>query len=189
VASHSAQIGAPSAQERRQKVEPSLYLAPFDWVIFHTTCQKQGFLGFDLLPTRYEHGGYVIKGNVPREGERLVRIPMVQLAVSTVTDVQIEGNLSRLSVYLLYSDSGVYILTASPDWHVSAVVLPAHSASWSHRQASEQGPPRGSRTRHGRGLRFEPHGNTIIFSSLPTSASCRFEFNAILPLDDALGQG
>jgi len=51
------------------------------------------------MPTRYlldtNMASYVIKGNMPRVRERLLKVPMAQVAISTVTEAELLFGVAR----------------------------------------------------------------------------------------------
>lgn len=51
------------------------------------------------MPTRYlldtNMASYVIKGNIPRVRERLVKVPMAQVAISAVTEAELRFGVAR----------------------------------------------------------------------------------------------
>jgi tRNA(fMet)-specific endonuclease VapC len=51
------------------------------------------------MPVRYlldtNTASYVIKGNIPRVRERLVKVPMAQVSISTVTEAELRFGVAR----------------------------------------------------------------------------------------------
>lgn len=51
------------------------------------------------MPTRYlldtNMASYVIKGNIPRVRQRLVKVPMAQVAISAVTEAELRFGVAR----------------------------------------------------------------------------------------------
>ncbi len=51
------------------------------------------------MPTRYlldtNTASYVIKGNIPRVRERLVKVPMAQVSISAVTEAELRFGVAR----------------------------------------------------------------------------------------------
>jgi tRNA(fMet)-specific endonuclease VapC len=51
------------------------------------------------MPTRYlldtNMASYVIKGNIPRVRQRLVRVPMAEVAISAVTEAELRFGVAR----------------------------------------------------------------------------------------------
>ena len=51
------------------------------------------------MPTRYlldtNMASYVIKGNIPRVRERLLKVPMAQISISVVTEAELRFGVAR----------------------------------------------------------------------------------------------
>jgi len=98
------------------------------------------------MPTRYmldtNMASYVIKGNIPRVRERLLKVPMAQVSISAVTEGELRFGVAR-------RPDAVRLKTAVEEFLLRVEVLP-----WGSEAARRYGPVRAALEGEG-----EPMGN------------------------------
>src|SRR5262245_57588610 len=98
------------------------------------------------MPTRYmldtNMASYVIKGNIPRVRERLLKVPMAQVSISAVTEGELRFGVAR-------RPDAVRRKTAVDEFLLRVEVLP-----WGSEAARRYGPVRAALEGEG-----EPMGN------------------------------
>lgn len=99
------------------------------------------------MPTRYlldtNMASYVIKGNIPRVRERLLKVPMAQVSISAVTEAELRFGIAR-------RPEALRLKTAVEEFLLRVEVLP-----WDSEAAQHYAPMRADLERGG-----EPMGNT-----------------------------
>jgi len=81
------------------------------------------------MPTRYlldtDMASYVIKGNIPRVRERLLKVPMAQVSISVVTEAELRFGVAR-------RPEAVRLKTAVEEFLLRVEVLPWDSEAAQH---------------------------------------------------------
>jgi len=81
------------------------------------------------MPTRYlldtNTASYVIKGNIPRVRERLLRVPMAEVAISVITEAELRFGVAR-------KPEAVALGTAVEEFLLRVEVLPWNSPAARH---------------------------------------------------------
>ena len=81
------------------------------------------------MPTRYlldtNMASYVIKGNLPRVRERLVKVPIAEVSISVVTEAELRFGVAR-------RPQAVGLATAVEEFLLRVEVLPWDSAAAQH---------------------------------------------------------
>ncbi|MGO9271049.1 MAG: type II toxin-antitoxin system VapC family toxin [Terriglobia bacterium] len=81
------------------------------------------------MPTRYlldtNTASYVIKGNIPRVRERLLKVPMAQVAISVITEAELRFGVAR-------KPEAVALSTAVDEFLLRVEVLPWNSPAARH---------------------------------------------------------
>lgn len=81
------------------------------------------------MPIRYlldtNMASYVIKGNVPRVRERLLRVPMAQISISVITEAELRFGVAR-------RPEAVRLKTAVEEFLLRVEVLPWDSEAAQH---------------------------------------------------------
>ncbi len=81
------------------------------------------------MPTRYlldtNMASYVIKGNIPRVRERLLKVPMAQIAISVITEAELRFGVAR-------KPEAARIETAVEEFLLRVEVLPWDSEAAKH---------------------------------------------------------
>jgi tRNA(fMet)-specific endonuclease VapC len=81
------------------------------------------------MPTRYlldtNMASYVIKGNVPRVRERLLKVPMAQISISVVTEAELRFGVAR-------KPEAVRLKTVVEEFLLRVEVLPWDSEAAQH---------------------------------------------------------